>query len=103
MDATDLLGLTAGAITSLGFMPQLIRGYRTKKLDDISYYMPLTLAFGMSLWLLYGIVVEKLPIIVANGFGISSCFILIIMKRIYSSAVSMTPNAHEEEPSSEEK
>ena len=103
MDATDLLSLTARGITSLGFMHQLLRGYRTKKLDDISYYMPLALAVGMSLWLLYGIVVEKLPIIVANGFGISSCFILIIMKRIYSSAVSMVPNVHEEEPSREEK
>ncbi len=103
MDATDLLGLTAGAITSLGFMPQLIRGYRTKKLDDISYYMPLTLAFGMSLWLLYGIVVEKLPIIVANGFGISCCFILIIMKRIYSPADPMVPDTNGEEPSREEK
>ncbi len=103
MDATDLLGLTAGAITSLCFMPQLIRGYRTKKLDDISYYMPLTLAFGMSLWLLYGIVVEKLPIIVANGFGISCCFILIIMKRIYSPADPMVPDTNGEEPSREEK
>lgn len=103
MDATDLLGLTAGGITSLGFIPQLIRGYRTKKLDDVSYYMPLTLAFGMSLWLLYGIVLEKFPIIVANGFGISCCFILIIMKRIYSSAVSTVPNANEEEPSMEER
>ncbi len=103
MDATDLLGLTAGAITSLGFMPQLIRGYRTKKLDDISYYMPLTLAFGMSLWLLYGIVVEKLPIIVANGFGISCCFILIIMKRMYSPADSMVPDTNGEESSREEK
>ena len=103
MDATDLLGLTAGAITSLGFMPQLIRGYRTKKLDDISYYMPLALAVGMSLWLLYGIVVEKLPIIVANGFGISCCFILIIMKRIYSPADPMVPDTNGEEPSREEK
>ena len=70
MDAIDLLGLMAGAITSLGFIPQLIRGYRTKKLDDVSYYMPLTLVVGMMLWLLYGIAVEKFPIIVANGFGI---------------------------------
>ena len=103
MDATDILGLTAGAITSLGFIPQLIRGYRTKRLDDVSYYMPLTLAFGMTLWLFYGIVVEKLPIIVANGFGISCCLVLIIMKRIYSPADSMVPNTKGEEPSLEEK
>ena len=61
MDAIDLLGLIAGAITSLGFIPQLIQGYRTKKLNDVSYYMLLTLAVGMTLWLLYGIVLEKFP------------------------------------------
>lgn len=97
MDPIDLLGLMAGAITSLGFIPQLIRGYRTKKLDDVSYYMPLTLVVGMMLWLLYGIFVEKFPIIVANGFGICCCFTLMIMKRIYSHPVSMESNTHEEE------
>ena len=34
--AVEILGLTAGAVTSMGFIPQLIRGYRTKKLDDVS-------------------------------------------------------------------
>ena len=48
MDAAlEFFGLVAGAITSLGFIPQLVRGYRTKKLEDVSYYMPIVLAFGM--------------------------------------------------------
>lgn len=97
MDAINLLGLIAGAITSLGFIPQLIQGYRTKRLNDVSYCMLLTLSVGMTLWLLYGIAVEKFPIIVANGFGICCCFTLMIMKRIYSLSVSMKPDIHKEE------
>ena len=54
MDLVVILGLIAGAVTSMGFIPQLIRGYKTKELDDVSYYMPAILAVGMSLWLLYG-------------------------------------------------
>jgi uncharacterized protein with PQ loop repeat len=37
MDFVMTLGLVAGAVTSMGFIPQLIRGYRTKELDDVSW------------------------------------------------------------------
>ena len=84
MDGVFLLGLVAGAVTSLGFIPQLVRGYRTKELDDVSYYMPITLAVGMTLWMLYGVFVEGFPIIIANAFGISCCIVLLVMKKMYS-------------------
>lgn len=80
----ELLGLVAGAVTSLGFIPQLIRGYKTKKLKDISYYMPAILAIGMALWLFYGLVIEAFAVIIANGFGIFCCLTLIYMKKKYS-------------------
>jgi len=86
MDSTllNILGLVAGAVTSIGFIPQLVRGYRTKKLDDVSYYMPTILAVGMFLWFVYGILSGALPVIVANAFGIGCCMLLIILKRLYS-------------------
>ena len=80
----EILGLIAGAVTSLGFLPQLIRGYKTKKLVDVSYYMPAILAIGMSLWLIYGIVITAFAVIIANGFGIFCCLTLIFMKKKYS-------------------
>jgi MtN3 and saliva related transmembrane protein len=73
----------AGGITSLGFIPQLIKGYQTKKLDDISYLMPIVLAFGMLLWLIYGIFLSDLPIIAANIFGIGCNITLVVMKKYY--------------------
>lgn len=79
-----LLGLIAGAITSIGFLPQLVRGYRTKKLDDISYYMPAVLALGMMFWLFYGVLLQEIPIILANAFGASCSVLLIVMKKKYS-------------------
>ena len=84
MDYIEIVGFIAGAITSVGFIPQLVRGYRTKKLDDISYWMPLVLAVGMSLWLAYGVLKSSLSIIVANTFGVGCCLFLIAMKKIYS-------------------
>ena len=86
MDATslELFGLIAGAITSMGFIPQLVRGYRTKKLEDVSYYMPVILAIGMVMWLVYGILKEALAVVIANAFAITCCLILILMKKRYS-------------------
>jgi MtN3 and saliva related transmembrane protein len=86
MDSTtlEIFGLFAGGVTSIGFIPQLIRGYKTKKLEDVSYYMPFILTIGMTMWITYGLLKEALAIIIANIFGVSCCIILIIMKRIYS-------------------
>ena len=78
------LGILAGGITSLGFIPQIIKGYRTKKLEDVSYLMPIVLAIGMFLWLLYGIFQADLAIIAANIFGIGCNTTIVIMKKYYN-------------------
>ena len=46
----EIIGLIAGVITSLGFIPQLFKGFRTKKLNDVSYFMPIVLAFDLPLY-----------------------------------------------------
>lgn len=76
--------MIAGAVTSMGFLPQLVKGYRTQELEDVSYFMPAILAVGMFLWALYGVVIMSLPVIVANIFGICCCCVLILMKYRYS-------------------
>ncbi|MCX6665674.1 MAG: SemiSWEET transporter [Euryarchaeota archaeon] len=87
-DFITLIGFAAGTITSIGFIPQLIRGHRTKKLDDVSYFMPVVLAVGMTLWLIYGLLRQDLAIIIANGFGISCNLSLLFLKIRYSHAGS---------------
>ena len=83
-DVFTVLGFAAGTVTSIGLIPQLIRGYRTKKLHDVSYWMPLVLASGMLLWLLYGFFRNDITIIVANSFGVFCNVLLITMKKWYS-------------------
>jgi len=83
-DTVEIIGLIAGIITSMGFLPQLFRGFKTKKLDDVSYFMPTVLSFGMSIWFLYGYLTKSFAIIIANTFGIVCCIGLIVMKKIYS-------------------
>jgi MtN3 and saliva related transmembrane protein len=80
----EILGLIAGAVTSMGYLPQIYKGYMTKKLDDVSYYMPAILAIGMTLWLIYGLFLDAFAVIIANIFGIGSSIFLILMKKRYS-------------------
>jgi MtN3 and saliva related transmembrane protein len=83
-DLFTWLGFTAGTITSIGFLPQIVKGYTTKHLGDVSYWMPLVIAVGMILWLIYGILRDDIAIIVANAFGVGCNILLILMKKWYS-------------------
>ena len=83
----ELFGLLAGAITSFGFIPQLVKGFRSKKLDDVSYFMPAVLSTGMILWFIYGFFVQSFAIMIANAFSTSCCLILIIMKKRYAKSI----------------
>ena len=84
LDTVEIIGLIAGIITSLGFLPQLFRGFKTKKLNDVSYFMPAVLSFGMSMWFIYGHIINSIAIMIANAFGVFCCIVLIIMKKLYS-------------------
>jgi len=84
VDIFTWLGFVAGAVTSIGFIPQLVRGFKTKHLEDVSYWMPLVLATGMSLWLIYGFFRQDITIVVANSLGVTCSILLLIMKKWYS-------------------
>ncbi len=86
MDDWTYLAFVAGALTSTGYIPQIIKGYRTRKLDDVSLIMPAVLGFGMFLWLIYGLAREDSAIIAANVVGASFTTLLVLMKMRYSKA-----------------
>jgi MtN3 and saliva related transmembrane protein len=90
MDDWTYLAFVAGALTSTGYIPQIIKGYRTRKLDDVSLIMPAVLGFGMFLWLIYGLARDDSAIIAANVVGASLTTLLVLMKMEYSKAVKDT-------------
>jgi MtN3 and saliva related transmembrane protein len=60
------VGLTAGALTSIAAIPQLVKTLRTRHARDISVWQPLLLAIGVALWVMYGILINDLPLILSN-------------------------------------
>lgn len=80
MDPSVLLGLTAGFITTVGFVPQLIKGLRSGSMKDVSLTMPLLLIAGMTLWMAYGLMIGDLPIILWNSVAIILNLGLVALK-----------------------
>ncbi len=77
MDVITLVGFIAGTLTTVAYVPQVVRSWRLKETRDISLSMLVLYAIGVFLWLLYGCWTNALPIIVANG--ISEILILILL------------------------
>ncbi|HEY4884708.1 MAG TPA: SemiSWEET transporter [Myxococcales bacterium] len=80
----DLLGLLAGALTTIAFVPQLLKLYATKSGKDVSARMFLIFSTGVILWLLYGILIRSAPIIIANSLTLLMSLIILALKLRYS-------------------
>ena len=90
MDAWTVLGLLAGTLTSAGFIPQIVKGFRTKRMQDVSLLMPSILTVGMGFWLIYGVAREDLAIIIANLAGCSFAGTIVAMKLMYDRKSGMS-------------
>ena len=80
MEFTEILGLTAGTITSITFLPQVIQVYKTKSAKDISLSMVLLLTVGVAMWLAYGILILNAAIIYTNSMVLVMAIILLYFK-----------------------
>ena len=82
MTAT-MLGLVAGTLTSIAAIPQLVKTLRTRHARDISIWQPLLLAFGVALWMIYGVLIHDLPLVLANIVPLICNIMLTILKVHY--------------------
>ena len=67
MDEITTLGLTAGTLTTVAFIPQLVKIWQSKSAGDLSLGMVLTFTTGVLLWFIYGITIDSLPVILTNA------------------------------------
>ena len=88
MDAVTALGLTAATLTTCSFVPQLTKVWRTKSAEDLSYGMFGAFSAGILLWLVYGLVRDDLPIIVANGITLVLSVAILVLKVHYDRAAA---------------
>ena len=80
MDIINIVGAAGGIVSSVTFLPQVIKIWKTKSAKDLSMGTLLFLVLNVSLWLLYGILTNLYPIIITNGIVLSMVFIMLYFK-----------------------
>jgi MtN3 and saliva related transmembrane protein len=80
---TEAIGLLAGTLTTIAFVPQLLKIYRTKSGKDISARMFSLFSAGIVLWLIYGILLRSLPLILSNLVTLALSLTIIALKIRY--------------------
>ncbi len=83
MDQTLFIGYIAGTLTTISFLPQVIRTWKMRETKDFSLAMLLLFATGILLWTVYGIWTESLPVILANVITFLLIIVLLAMKIKY--------------------
>ena len=80
MDSIEILGMTAGTISSITFLPQVIKTWKSRSAKDISLWMILFVTSSVILWLIYGIFLKSVPIIYTNSAVLLMSLILLYFK-----------------------
>jgi len=83
MDNTTLIGLIAGALTTISFLPQVIKTCKSKSTKDISMGMFVTFSTGILLWIFYGIAIHSTPIVITNVVTFLLVFVILVLKLKY--------------------
>jgi MtN3 and saliva related transmembrane protein len=83
MDLITALGLIAGTLTTIAFVPQLTKTWRSKSAKDVSFGMLAIFCTGVLLWLIYGLFINALPVIAANTVTLVLAGAILALKLKY--------------------
>ncbi|MPM55642.1 Sugar transporter SemiSWEET [bioreactor metagenome] len=80
MNLTDFIGAVAGVLTTIAFIPQVVKIWRTRSARDISYGMYTCFIGGVGLWLCYGLLIGAIPIVLNNAIVLVLAILVIFFK-----------------------
>jgi MtN3 and saliva related transmembrane protein len=78
--STFILEPLAASLTTIAYVPQVVKTWKSKSSKDLSLKMLLAFCIGVCLWLIYGVLEKDTPIIVANSITLILTFILLFFK-----------------------
>lgn len=80
MEPFTLIGLAAGFCTTIAFLPQAIKTWKSKSAKDLSLGMYSIFCTGVILWLTYGILISDIPIILTNAATLTLAISILYFK-----------------------
>lgn len=75
-----IIGLIAGGLTSISFIPQDVKTIRTKNTSSISIATYILFTIGVALWVIYGYFLKDFAILMTNLVTIVPSLIILLMK-----------------------
>ena len=82
-ESIDILGYIAATLTTIAFLPQVLKTWRSRSAKDVSLVMMITFSIGVFLWLLYGLAIQAMPVILANATTLILALLIVILKIKY--------------------
>jgi MtN3 and saliva related transmembrane protein len=83
MNIADWIGSAAAVLTTASFVPQVVHTLRTKDVSGISLSMYSAFVVGVALWLVYGLLLDAWPIVIANAITVTLATCILAMKLRY--------------------
>jgi len=80
MTGADVIGMVAGSLTTVAFLPQVVKTWRGGSTGDLSLAMYLAFCCGVALWLVYGLLLDAWPVVVANAATLVLAGIVLAIK-----------------------
>jgi MtN3 and saliva related transmembrane protein len=78
-----MIGFAAGLLTTLAFVPQVLKVWRSRSVADLSFTMLLSFAVGVALWIVYGVMMAAPPVVLSNTVTLIFALLLIAFKIAY--------------------
>ena len=85
IDSKEYIGLAAAFLTTVAFVPQIIKIYRSKEAKDVSFITFTMFGLGVLLWDVYGWSIHSMSVVIANTITFILSIVIVIMKIIFSS------------------
>ena len=84
----EFFGYFAAILTTVAFLPQLIKTLKTKKADDVSLITLIMFICGVGSWIIYGYKISSFPILIANIITFILNLFILISKIYYTKKIN---------------
>ena len=83
LNSSEVFGFAAATLSTIAFLPQVVKTWKTRSAKDVSYALLLTFSTGCLCWVIYGYEVEAKPVMIANAFTLTLNLTILAMKIVF--------------------
>lgn len=83
LNSSEVFGFAAATLSTIAFLPQVVKTWKTRSAKDVSYALLLTFSTGCLCWVIYGYQVEAKPVMIANAFTLTLNLTILAMKIVF--------------------